>query len=82
MDLTPNERLVLQTVRDGVYNTVSQVAQASGLSYTAASINLHKLASFGCLSGYEVTLAGHKMLEGMPLKDSDLPEHRNIRPSL
>lgn len=82
MELTPNERLVLETVRDGVYNTVSQVGQAAGLSYTATVINLRKLASSGYLSGYEVTLAGRKMLEGEPLKDSDLPERRAIRPTL
>ncbi len=81
-ELTRNERLVLTTVRDGVYNTVSQVAQATGLSYTATVINLRKLAISGYLAGYEVTLAGHKMLEGEPLKDSDLPDHHNIRPTL
>lgn len=79
MELSDNERAILETLRDGAYSTVSQVAVAAGLSYTLTQISMRKLARCALISGYELTLGGHKALEGEPLKESDLPEHVNIR---
>lgn len=82
MELTENERVVLETIRDGAYNTVSQVAVAAGLSYTLTQIAMRKLARNALIVGYELTLGGHKALDGEPLKDSDLPDHVNMRHTL
>lgn len=82
MELTENERLVLETIRDGAYNTVSQVAVGAGLSYTLTQIAMRKLARCALIAGYELTLGGHKVLDGEALKDSDLPDHVNMRHTL
>lgn len=79
MALSRNERLVLEAIRDDVFDTVSQVAKATGLPYQAARYNYWRLMVGGLVEGFEVTYAGHKELDGVPPKDSDLHDHVSIR---
>lgn len=79
MVLSENERLVLTAIRDGVFSTVRELTQATGLPYQAVRYNYWRLMVSGLVQGFEVTYAGHKMLAGEPLKSSDMAGNVDLR---
>lgn len=81
MALSPNERIVLQAIRDDVFDTLRAVSVATGLPYQAVRYNCWKMTVGGLLDGFELTYAGHKALANEPMADSDLSNHVDIRPT-
>ena len=79
MELSPNERLILETIRDDVFSTLRAVAIATELPYPAVRYNYWRLMVGGLVEGFELTYAGHKALAGEPLIDSDLRDHVDLR---
>lgn len=79
MQLSQNERLVLETIRDDCFTTISQVAHACGMPYVMCVHYFRDLNLAGLLQGFEVTYAGHKMLNGEEMKRSDDSHNVDVR---
>ncbi len=79
MRLSDNERKFLQAINDNCFNTISQIAQACNFNRSMGYHYYRSLYLGGLIEGFELTYAGHKMLQGEELENGDVYSDMNIR---
>lgn len=79
MKLTDNERAFLQAINDNCFTTIAQVAQHCGFQRAMGLHYFRSLTLGGLIDGFELTYAGHKLLQGEAMDDAADGARFNIR---
>lgn len=79
MRLSDNERKFLQAINDNCFATISQVTQACGFQRAMGYHYYRSLMLGGLVDGFEVTYAGHKLLQGDDIDVCDDSAHVDMR---
>lgn len=81
MELSKNERIFLEAIRDNCFSTIAQVTQACGFQRAMGYHYFRALTLGGLIDGFEITYAGAKMLDNEQLTDGDDEFRVDIRVS-
>lgn len=79
MHISDNERYLLETIRDECFATISQLAHACDMPYMMCLHLVRGLSLGGLIDGFELTYAGHKVLNGEAMKSSDFDMNVDVR---
>ena len=82
MRLSDNERSFLEAIRDNDFRTIAQVTLHCGFTRPMGYHYFRSLSLGGLIDGFELTYAGHKMLEDEDIEASDFNESYSIRPGI
>ena len=82
MRLSANERVFLEAIRDNDFRTIAQVTLHCGFTRQMGYHYFRSLSLGGLIDGFELTYAGHKILEGRELEPSDFDSGYSMRPGI
>ena len=82
MRISDNERKFLQAIRDNDFRTLAQVTLHCGFTRPMGYHYFRSLSLGGLIEGFELTYAGHRVLDGQSADEGDLNMGYSIRPGL
>lgn len=82
MRLSDNERIMLEAIRDNDFRTIAQVTQHCGFTRAMGYHYFRSLSLGGLIDGFEVTYAGHMILNDQKPDAGDFNAGYSIRPGI